>query len=181
MGGYLNVGDIPPNLSTAEEEECLHEYAFIHEDRRQQARKRWAVYGFSMGPIHVRNMLLSAHCRNGKIPDYVFRRDAELDCRVLYPENEPWILRNLTTREFMRVDAISLRSDFIHGPDIDVLGFGHVLRVRSSWIEAGSTRDLNLTSLGITVWAGHRSDITTLGRHRSETGGTVSALIGKSI
>jgi hypothetical protein len=50
--------------------------------------------------------------------------------REFFPTNEPWILRNLTNKQFVRAEAIALKPEFIHGPDIDILGFGEVVLSR---------------------------------------------------
>ena len=47
-----------------------------------------------------------------------------------YPEDVPWILRNLTTQEYVRSDAIALKPEHIHGPNIKFLGFGEVVLSR---------------------------------------------------
>ncbi|KAL7917624.1 hypothetical protein ACQKWADRAFT_325476 [Trichoderma austrokoningii] len=89
--------------------------------------------------------------------------------REFYPVDEPWILRNLTTKEFVRAEAVALRPQFVHGPDIDVVGFGQVLVSRICWSSAPAAGFQDPTNVSRGVWAGHRFDITTLARHRRET------------
>ncbi|KAI0544655.1 hypothetical protein F4679DRAFT_564167 [Xylaria curta] len=78
-----------------------------------------------------------------------------------FPTDQPWILRNLTTKQIVRADAIAVSPDHISGPNISVLGFGEVLLSRICWTTNG-TRG---------VWAGHCFDITTLSRHEADTQG----------
>lgn len=87
-----------------------------------------------------------------------------------FPEDQPWILRNLTTKEFVRAEVIALKPEYIHGPQIDVLGFGQVVMSRVGWSTSDSVameNPGNIISRG--VWAGHCFDITTVARHEDET------------
>ncbi|KAH6985577.1 hypothetical protein EDB80DRAFT_767970 [Ilyonectria destructans] len=77
-----------------------------------------------------------------------------------FPKVQPWILRNLTAREFVRSEAIAPKPEFIRGPNIDVLGFGEIVISRICW---------STSSYG--VWVEHCFDITTLARHEGETKG----------
>ncbi|KAM0473216.1 hypothetical protein ACHAPX_008268 [Trichoderma viride] len=90
--------------------------------------------------------------------------------REFLPTNEPWILRNLTNKQFIRSEAIALKPEFIHGPDINVIGFGEVLLLRICWSSAPAVGMEDPTNICRGVWAGHRFDITTLARHQKETG-----------
>lgn len=53
-----------------------------------------------------------------------------------FPTDQPWILRNLTTKQFVRAEAIALKPEFIKGPHIIGLGFGEVLLSRICWTSA---------------------------------------------
>jgi len=88
-----------------------------------------------------------------------------------YPEDQPWILRNLTTKEFVRSEAIALRPEDIHGPRIEGLGFGEVVVSRISWSTSPTMSISDKSKIHRGVWAGHRFDITTLARHVKETKG----------
>lgn len=90
--------------------------------------------------------------------------------REFLPTNEPWVLRNLTKKQFVRAEAVALKPEFIHGPDIDVIGFGEVLLTRICWSSAPAVGIEDPTNICRGVWAGHRFDITTLARHQKETG-----------
>ncbi|KAJ6153717.1 hypothetical protein N7470_006676 [Penicillium chermesinum] len=86
-----------------------------------------------------------------------------------YPRDQPWILRNLTTKEYVRGEVIALKGEFVQGPNIEVLGFAEILVSRISWSsrEAYFGRDKNLAH---GKWAGHRFDITTLPAHEERAG-----------
>ncbi|KAK4142555.1 uncharacterized protein C8A04DRAFT_29832 [Dichotomopilus funicola] len=87
-----------------------------------------------------------------------------------FPEDQPWILRNLTTKEFVRAEAIALKPEYIHGPHIDVLGFGQIVMSRVGWSTSNSVSMKNPDNIMTRgVWAGHRFDITTVARHEDET------------
>lgn len=90
--------------------------------------------------------------------------------REFFSTDEPWILRNLTSKQLVRAEAIALKPEFIHGPDIDVLGFGEVLITRICWSSAPAVGFADPTNICRGAWAGHRFDITTLAKHRRETG-----------
>ncbi|KLJ12144.1 hypothetical protein EMPG_09572 [Blastomyces silverae] len=75
-----------------------------------------------------------------------------------YPCSEEWVLRNLTTHEFVRPSAIALDEKYIHGPFIEGLGYGEVILSKICW----STHDFTSVageSLNQGAWAGHALDI----------------------
>lgn len=79
-----------------------------------------------------------------------------------YPRDQAWILRNLTTKEYVRGEVIALKEGFIRGPQIDVLGFSEVLVARIYWSTQAEKVNRNL-SRG--KWAGHQFDITSFQYH----------------
>ena len=83
-----------------------------------------------------------------------------------YPEDQPWILRDLTTQEYVRFEAIAIRPEYIHGPNIDVLDFGEVVWSRVCWSTETDCSMEYANNLHRDLWAGHRFDITTLDRHK---------------
>ncbi|KAJ5691991.1 hypothetical protein N7462_001414 [Penicillium macrosclerotiorum] len=85
-----------------------------------------------------------------------------------YPRDQRWILRNLTTKEYVRGEVIALKEEFIHGPQIDVIGFSEILISRISW---SSQPERVGWSENITKgkWAGHRFDITPLSLHEERS------------
>ncbi|UKZ64207.1 uncharacterized protein TrAtP1_005428 [Trichoderma atroviride] len=90
--------------------------------------------------------------------------------RDYFPRDQPWVLRNLTTKEFVRAEAIALKLEFIKGPHIVGLGFGEVLLSRISWTSAALDIE-DPANVGRGIWAGHCFDITTLTRHERKTTG----------
>ncbi|KAF8862547.1 hypothetical protein BDZ45DRAFT_739189 [Acephala macrosclerotiorum] len=86
-----------------------------------------------------------------------------------YGTNEDaWVLRNLTTKEFVRSEAIALGPEYVHGPHIDHIGFGEVIQSRTGWSTHPET-GARYTGLHRGAWAGHAFDITTMKRHLEET------------
>ncbi|KAM0445324.1 hypothetical protein ACHAO4_009736 [Trichoderma viride] len=90
--------------------------------------------------------------------------------RDYFPRDQPWILRNLTTKQFVRAEAIALKLEFIKGPHIIGLGFGEVLLSRISWTSAALNME-DPANIRRGIWAGHCFDITTLTRHERKTNG----------
>ncbi|KAF2174703.1 hypothetical protein K469DRAFT_743583 [Zopfia rhizophila CBS 207.26] len=82
-----------------------------------------------------------------------------------YPSDQPCILRNLTTKDFVRSEPIALRPEYIHGPNIDFLGFGEVVLSRICWSTGSSISMEYDGNIHRGVWAGHCFDITTLAGH----------------
>lgn len=75
-----------------------------------------------------------------------------------YPCSEEWVLRNLTTHEFVRPSAIALDQRYIRGPFIKILGYGEVILSKICW----STNDFTSVAgdpLNQGPWAGHALDI----------------------
>ena len=83
----------------------------------------------------------------------------------LYPEDQQWILRNLTTREYVRSEAIAIKPECIQGPYIKGVGFGEVVWSRICWSADPSCSMANTDNIHRGPWAGHCFDITTLDRH----------------
>ncbi|KAI0550305.1 hypothetical protein F4679DRAFT_542870 [Xylaria curta] len=90
------------------------------------------------------------------------------EASTYFPEDQLWILRNLTTKEFVRPEPIAIKPEYIHGNNISVIGFGQVVMLRTCWSSAPSNVRINNT-IGPPrgVWAGHRFDITTLAEHEA--------------
>ncbi|KAA6406431.1 MAG: cytochrome P450 [Lasallia pustulata] len=87
-----------------------------------------------------------------------------------FPKNKKWVLRNLTTKEFVTADAVALKPNFVEGPLIYGLGFGEVVLSRICWSSdpAVGVSDELLFHKG--VWAGHRFDIVTTEKLQMERG-----------
>ncbi len=86
-----------------------------------------------------------------------------------YPADEPWLLRNLTTREYVRAEPLARLPGDVRGPFMDGLSirFGDVVALRTRF-HGYRTLGLERISPHEGLWAGHRFDITTLARHRRE-------------
>ena len=190
MGEYLEPTDYPPNILTESEKEELQKGLNESEiwddistdedptdfvssptnlyslaDARYQRVKKWE-YGLVPRLVGAAALLGEWN----RLP--TSRRTLichELPCYELsdfYPEDQPWILRNLTTQEYVRSEAIAIKPEYIHGPNIDVLGFGEVVWSRACWsTETDCSMDYT-NNLHRGLWAGHRFDITTLDRHK---------------
>ena len=87
----------------------------------------------------------------------------------LYPKDQPWILRNLTTQEYVRSEAIAIKPEYIRGPKIRYLGFGEVVLSRICWSTNEESSTQNTHEIHRGVWAGHRFEITTLERHEQDS------------
>lgn len=72
------------------------------------------------------------HCYRSPCPSDL-RDIAEPRPKSFYPSNRVWILRNLTTREFVISNSIALKPEYISGPFIDGIGFGEVILSRICW------------------------------------------------
>lgn len=90
----------------------------------------------------------------------------ELVCRDTdyFPLNKQWVLRNSTTKQYVRAQDIALHPTYIRGPYIDVLGFGSIIAARTCWVDRSA---INIEVPAGTVtphkgpWAGHKIEITT--------------------
>ncbi|KAG5975024.1 hypothetical protein E4U56_003991 [Claviceps arundinis] len=89
-----------------------------------------------------------------------------------YPRDEVWILRNLTTRQYVRREPLELQPGLAHGPFVRGIGFGCVVLSRISWSSDSSVSMRDPTGrIHRAPWAGHRFDITTMTRHEKLTAG----------
>ncbi|OCL04804.1 hypothetical protein AOQ84DRAFT_300129, partial [Glonium stellatum] len=86
-----------------------------------------------------------------------------------FPKTKKWVLRNFTTREFVRADAVALKPDFIAGPRIKGLGFGELVLSRICWSSQVDTSVSEEVTLHKGVWAGHRFDIVTTKKLQAES------------
>lgn len=64
-----------------------------------------------------------------------------------------------------------MKPELIDGPNIDVLGFGEVLMARICWATSSYMSSEDGSGITRAIWAGHRFDITTVGRHEGKTKG----------
>ncbi|KAG6106512.1 hypothetical protein E4U31_000782 [Claviceps sp. LM219 group G6] len=89
-----------------------------------------------------------------------------------YPQDEVWILRNLTTQQYVRREPLELGPGLAHGPFVRGIGFGCVVLSRISWSSSDTMGLPDPTGrIHRGLWAGHRFDITTMTRHEKLTAG----------
>lgn len=184
VGEYVEAHDYPPGLFSAEELQELSRSPHQVDSEGTEATG-WAA------PTSLHDFTRS--CVSGIqeepcMPDEIFRlreyftmrewcTSADMvniglrprSDREFFPTEEPWILRNLTQKQFVRAEAIALKPEFIHGPDINILGFSEVLLSRICWSSSPAFGIEDPTNISRGMWAGHRFDITTLARHQEET------------
>ncbi|KAK3316865.1 hypothetical protein B0H66DRAFT_626436 [Apodospora peruviana] len=90
---------------------------------------------------------------------------------MYYPTDQPWVLRNLTKKEFVRADAIDLKPEYINGPMIFGLGFHEVVTAKIMWSSKSTPptdSDEGPETWTRGEWAGHRLEITALKKHGNE-------------
>ncbi|KAI1304578.1 hypothetical protein F5Y03DRAFT_384780 [Xylaria venustula] len=117
---------------------------------------------------------LLRHCKtlgNGKDPAFAERGHRIIPgASVYFAKDQPWVLRNLTTKEFVQPEpiAVAVEPKYRRGPVIKPVGFGNVVIMRTCWSSAPSDVLINnTTGPPRGVWAGHRFEITTLAVHES--------------
>ncbi len=99
-----------------------------------------------------------------------------------YPaERGPYILRNLTTKQFVRAAALARPSAAAStgaeavqqrsGPFLKGITFGDAVAAHILWQEGARALPRGLQDMrGVECWAGHRFDITTVDRHERQEG-----------
>jgi len=100
------------------------------------------------------------------IPDGRWKQlEEDMQCLEFFPDSQPWILRNLTTRESVssaKLGARVMSEDGSRG----IEDFNFILLMRTCWSnDPGACANLNIHR---GVWAGHRFDIVTQAFHESE-------------
>jgi len=80
-----------------------------------------------------------------------------------FPADLKWVLRNLTTHEFVRSEAFAGNSSQ-NGPHIKDLGFEHIVLSRTFWSSSSDNARFNGRSVNRGTWAGHCLERTTLDR-----------------
>ncbi len=191
VGEDVESNDLPPGLFSAEERDELGRktidipYDDDYPDEIAFPAVPFTLHHFTHPSISYMEKEVDLrsvssriyfHCRDrGSYKDPAFSsRLSEplvIEESHYFPQDEQWILRNLTTKEYIRGEAVALKPEYIHGPDIDILGFGDIIMSRICWSTSPSA-SMNYEG-GITrgTWAGHCFDITTFARHSDETKG----------
>ena len=102
---------------------------------------------------------------------YKFARGKTID---FYPMDEAWVLRNLTSKDFVRGSGLSAAfplSGVRNGPHLGYPGFGEAIIGRIGWASPPTPLPPWARSLGPKrgVWAGHRFEIRTERYHASHS------------
>lgn len=151
VGHYMESTDYPPNMLTESEEMELQEGLNEGEnwDNEYSECSDDGATDFVSKPINLYSLARARYQPIGEWPSVLGSRlkahamevgvwhglsefcksriwDELLRYRSsdFFPKDQPWILRNLTTQEYVRSEAIAIKPEYIHGPNIDVLGFG---------------------------------------------------------
>ncbi|KAJ2996327.1 hypothetical protein NUW58_g999 [Xylaria curta] len=189
VGEDVKPNDYPPGLFSTEELEVLRQKTFDMADvwdYPEQEDVRYKPFDLShfgypsvsmieedgrhLWRIHLSLIEWCDQRGISKDPGYRhIKRQFMFKNETYFPTDQQWILRNLTTKQIVRSDAIALSPDYIRGPEIRFLGFGEVVMSRICWSTSPSVSMTDTTNISRGVWAGHCFDITTLSRHEAET------------
>ncbi|KAK0724260.1 hypothetical protein B0H67DRAFT_550078 [Lasiosphaeris hirsuta] len=188
VGEDVKPGGYPPGLFSAAELDVLRQktsdipYDWDDDLGMPFANEPFTLHHFTFPSISATEQDICLSSKSwalvGHLSDLGMSKDPAFGCtcsemlvkeEIYFPQDQQWILRNLTTKQFVRSEAIALKPGFIHGPSISVLGFGEVAMSRICWSTSSFTSMSDTANISRGVWAGHRLDITTLARHRDET------------
>lgn len=81
-----------------------------------------------------------------------------------YLNDRKWVLRNLTTHEFIRSEVLAGNSEQ-HGPFFEDVGFEHIILSKIFWSSMWRCTSINDRDVDGGIWAGHCLEITTLDHH----------------
>ncbi|KAJ3478147.1 hypothetical protein NLG97_g8653 [Lecanicillium saksenae] len=184
VGNSCDTGDYPPGLFTNEEigklnRERLEEVDFLYGG---SSFWRYEMSFFALEEV-VEDILMPEpnpraelkHLIGGLIGDgrmdaalYAVSHEMTLNRDVYGPDTEMWMLRNLTTREFVRSEAVAIKPEFICGPYLAIRGFQHLLLARTCWADSWVGRTMRTLELPVSPrgdWAGHMFEICTVKHH----------------
>ncbi|KAK2875667.1 hypothetical protein FQN49_001525 [Arthroderma sp. PD_2] len=107
------------------------------------------------------------------LPTTLRREMIDLLCPAMsdfYPDDVEWVLRNLTTKEYVLVEAASVGGKYSHGSQGAYFGFGDVILIRATWSTKAPTGIQIDKRMPIHrgVWAGHRFEVIPMEEHRRE-------------
>lgn len=162
-GDSSKPGDYPPGLLTPMQREEI-EAISTPEGRLMNLYDLWHVYNEVGHPSLSNRLQRCFHDYEKKHPmsradRTEIRMGLQPEVTEFYPRDQQWVLRNLTTREYVGGEAVALKEEFIRGPQIDLVGFSEVLIARTSWSSVGEAIPGNITR---GKWAGHKFDIIPL-------------------
>ncbi|KAJ5721256.1 uncharacterized protein N7483_009190 [Penicillium malachiteum] len=162
--------DFPPGLLSPAEQEDLIELNHVHDLNNFSIKHKWKKTGGPSLSQRLQEWFKEYEAKHPMSNADRIEISTGLKPEILefYPRNQPWVLRNLTTKEYVRGEALALKDLFIHGPHIDVIGFSEVLLSRISWssqpVEVGHGKNMAHGK-----WAGHRFEITPLATLKKES------------
>ncbi|WEW61113.1 hypothetical protein PRK78_006602 [Emydomyces testavorans] len=143
-----------------------------HEEIEQRYYKtnlfRLAIKRYKMLPLTgdaIKSMITVSNPPGHRRPHDMFRI-ARPTPALFYPHKECWILRNLTTREFVRAEEIALKPEYIRGPLIKVLGFAEVIISKTCFSDLGNTWVNYPVNKG--PWAGHSFDVIPISKLQND-------------
>lgn len=184
VGDYVNVDDYPPGLfATEEEKENLFKRRPEDDvDQPTVGQQPVTLYDRIVNSFEPEapeaitgsggwDYFISGALRED--PGYqAVKNEIRMQPDDFYPRDEVWILRNLTTYQYVRREPLELQPGLAHGPFVRGIGFGCVVLSRISWSSDSSVSLQDPTGrIHRGVWAGHRFDITTMARHEKLTAG----------
>lgn len=118
-------------------------------------------------PRSVRLLQDLARHETCKMPRSVLSKIAKFTNEHLsnyYPDDQKWVLRNLTTQEFIRSEVLAGNSEQ-NGPFFEDIGFEHIIMSKIFWSESWRSATINGKDVNEGIWAGHCLEITTLDHH----------------
>ena len=174
VGDYVEARDHPPGLFTEDERSELQQ--LLDEEGQPTGFLDYTHEYTEINvklPITLLRQLVSKdcfkhYCQMSNSDKSEIMQTVDPEFSQFYAEDVPWILRNLTTQEYVRSDVIALKPEHIHGPNIEFLGFGEVVLSRICWSSDPSVNMAYNGNIHRGVWAGHRFDITTRARHEQD-------------
>ncbi|KAI0057630.1 hypothetical protein BV25DRAFT_1357538 [Artomyces pyxidatus] len=154
VGDY--VEDLPDDVLTEEEEEEIAEQGGLY----SVAKREYLALQVGIGFPYAERSFVRRLPRDEQI------RFIQLETPY-FPADREWVLCNLTTREYVRADAVAKLGGYkSKGPigDMNVrVGLGTALLSRICWTADRSGSYLSYDILD-GEWAGHRFEITTIER-----------------
>ncbi|KAG5925158.1 hypothetical protein E4U61_002272 [Claviceps capensis] len=183
VGDYLDIDDYPPGLFATEEDKeiLLRTRTENGVDQLPVGQRRVDLYAIvckfkrEVPRAMVRLLDRDSTILSTLAQDPCYRavgNEIHLQRDDFYPQDEVWILRNLTTHQYVRREPLELQPGLAHGPFVRGIGFGSVVLSRISWSTDSSVSLQDPTGrIHRAPWAGHRFDITTMTRHEKLTAG----------
>jgi hypothetical protein len=168
VGDYVKAGDYPPGLFTEDKRSELQQLLDGRPMTLFDYAHDYTEIDVSFPTTLLRQLLSKDYYRMPDSGGSEIIETVRPEFSQFYPEDVPWILRNLTTREYVCSDAIAMKPEHIHGPNIDFLGFGEVVLSRICWSSDPSVNMEYNGNIHRGVWAGHCFDITTRARHEQD-------------